>query len=34
MIRYILSEQLVPSNKQARKALPERIKRLVLTFRN
>lgn len=33
IIRYILSEQLVPSSKQARKALPNRIKRLVLAFR-
>lgn len=32
IVRYILSEQLVPSTKQARKALPTRIKRLMLAF--
>ncbi|WP_460853630.1 TetR/AcrR family transcriptional regulator [Pseudomaricurvus hydrocarbonicus] len=32
LIRYILSEQLVPSTKQARKALPSRIRRLLMAL--
>lgn len=32
MIRYVLSEQLVPSSKQSRKALPNRIRRLMMAL--